>query len=60
MCIDFDSLEYSNRNPTKIMLRDEDAGEVFRFTSIGYASKELNMNTDSVFYRLKNNETLRV
>ena len=37
-----------------------DTGEVLRFKSIGYASKELNINTGSIFYRLKNNKPLRI
>ena len=58
--VDFDGLEYSNRNPTKIVLRGEGTGEVLRFKSIGYASRELGINTSSIFYRLKNNKPLRI
>ena len=58
--VDFDSLEATNRNSTMIVLKDEDTGEVLRFKSIGYASKELNINTGSIFYRLKNNKPLHI
>ena len=49
-----------NRNPTGIMLQNEETGEVLRFESINAASKKLGVNTGSIFYRLKNKKPLKI
>ena len=57
---DFTNLKTMNRNPTGIILRDEETGKALRFESINAASKKLGVNTGSILYRLKNKKPLKV
>ena len=58
--VDFANLEKVNKNPTGIILKDEETGDVLRFRSINYAAKMLKVNSGSIFYRLKNGKPLEI
>ena len=58
--INFNDLKHMNKNPTKIILRNEETGEILKFTSINNAAKELKLNPSSIFCSLKNKKLLKI
>ena len=58
--INFNDLKHMNKNPTKIILRNEETGEILKFTSINNAAKELKLNPSSIFCRLKNKKLSKI